>query len=170
MRQLHSKDGAHSSCTLYSSGYCWVGAAASCPAQHWMGGSQILSEQALCSTRTAVLIGLELPTWMFTMCCCLSAVVLILCLVSQRCVRYTLYARSRLAVNGAPYQPFSDTAKTGNFSKLFSFGARSFTIWKLKQGRHHKVCCLSNCWAANSLNSHCVGVGHTAVQATVVDG
>lgn len=36
-----------------------------------------------------------------------------------------------LAVNGNPYPPYSDPTNTGNFTRLFAFGARSFSIWRL---------------------------------------
>lgn len=38
-----------------------------------------------------------------------------------------------LAVDEKPYQPYSDPNGSGKFSKLFSFGARSFAIWRLDQ-------------------------------------
>lgn len=41
-----------------------------------------------------------------------------------------------------PYGPYSDPAGTGNFSKLFSFGARSFSIWRLNDPSYSNVSAL----------------------------
>jgi hypothetical protein len=50
-----------------------------------------------------------------------------------------LYVRVHAAVNGNPYGPFSDPLSTNSFQKLFSYGARSFSIYRLDTPNNKEV-------------------------------
>lgn len=50
-----------------------------------------------------------------------------------------VHSRAFATVDEKPYQPYNGPNSSGKFTKLFSFGARSFAIWRLDQVSDDKV-------------------------------